>query len=51
MDLVLTPEDTQYIEWFEKLETELHKLIYAKRLWFDNDLELDDIENVFSNIV
>ena len=52
MDLVLTPEDTKYIEWFEKLETELQKLIYAKRkLWFDNDLELDDIENVFSNIV
>jgi len=52
MDIILTPEDIQYIEWLEKLEISLQKLIFAKRkLWFDNDLELEDIENIFTNII
>ena len=52
MDLILTPEDVCYTEWFEKLENKLQNIIYSKRkLWFDNDLELEDIENVFTNIL
>ena len=52
MDIILTSEDVHYIEWFEKLESSLQKLIFAKRkLWFDNDLELEDIENVFTNVI
>ena len=45
-----TDNDT-VIEWFENLEATLVKLIYDKReLWFQNEMDLEDIENFFNPI-
>ena len=49
LDLMFTGEDYELIEWFENLETKVQSLVFDKRnLWFENDLEMDDIENAFA---
>ena len=50
-DLIFSQDDNEFIEWLERLETRLQKLIFDKRTsWFHNDLDLDDIENAFSSM-
>lgn len=49
MDLMYTNEQDEFIEWLEKFESTLQQKIYEKSaIWFDDDLELDDIENAFT---
>ena len=49
-DLMFTNEDEKIIKWFEDLEKNICNLIYNKRKsWFDNDLDLEDIENHFTS--
>jgi hypothetical protein len=51
IDLMYSSENNTVIEWFENLETALVKLIYDKReLWFQNDMDMEDIENFFNPI-
>lgn len=51
MDLMFTNEDEEVIEWFEHLEQRLTELIYEKReLWFQNEMEKEDIENFFNPV-
>jgi len=51
IDLMFTNEDDEVIEWFEHLEEHLIGLIYEKReLWFQNEMEREDIENFFNPI-
>ena len=52
IDIVLTQENTEFVEWFENLETHLHNLIFEKSsLWFHNDLDITDIETAFTSPV
>jgi hypothetical protein len=45
-----TSTDGELNEWLETLEITCQKLIYHKReVWFNTELELNDIENTFSN--
>ena len=49
-DLMFSNEDEKIIKWFEDLEKNICNLIYNKRKsWFDNDLDLEDIENHFTS--
>ena len=51
MDLMFTNEDDEVVEWFEHLEERLIELIYEKReIWFQNEMEKDDIENFFNPV-
>lgn len=51
IDLMYSNENDTVMEWFENLESTLVKLIYEKReLWFQNEMELEDIENFFNPI-
>jgi hypothetical protein len=51
MDLMFTNEDDEVVEWFEHLEERLIQLIYEKReIWFQNEMDKDDIENFFNPI-
>ena len=51
MDLMFTNEDDEVVEWFEHLEERLIELIYEKReIWFQNEMDKDDIENFFNPI-
>ena len=48
-DLMFSSDKTDFIQWFETLESTCHKLVYEKSdQWFQNSLEFDDIENAFS---
>jgi len=50
IDLLFTNEDTDFIQWMEKLEETSVDYIYNNRAkWFDGDMEKDDIENYFSS--
>ena len=47
-DVVLTKDNTPFIEWIEKLESICQKLILDKSDdWFENSLDLNDIEESF----
>jgi len=49
-DLMFTNENEHFIRWMENLETHCHKYIYENRAkWFDNEMELHDIENYFTS--
>ena len=49
-DLMFSKDDEKIIKWFEDLEKNICNLIYNKRKsWFDNDLDLEDIENHFTS--
>ena len=51
MDLMFTNEDDVVVEWFEHLEERLIQLIYEKReIWFQNEMDKDDVENFFNPI-
>jgi hypothetical protein len=47
-DLQFLKEDEDIILWFDNLETYTRKTLYDNReKWFDSELELQDIENLF----
>jgi len=49
-DLMFDNSNEQLINWFEKLETRCQELIYGKaEAWFQNQLEMTDIENAFAS--
>ena len=49
-DLMFTNENEHFIRWIENLETHCHKYIFENRQkWFDNEMELHDIENYFTS--
>jgi len=49
-DLQFTQEDPEFIEWMETLEQHSQKIIFSNRKeWFENDLEIEDIENSFTS--
>ena len=51
-DLMFDNTNEGLIHWFEKLEETCQNLIFKKSLdWFQNELELNDIENAFSSII
>lgn len=48
-DLMYTNEDIDILSWFEKLVERIQQLIYDKRkLWFHNDMEMEDIDSAFT---
>jgi len=48
VDLMFNYFETDVLTWFENLETKCRELIYAKKdVWFQMDITLDDIENMF----
>ena len=48
-DLMFDSNQSEFIQWFESLETRCHQLVFEKsEEWFQNSLELDDIENAFA---
>jgi hypothetical protein len=48
---MFTKDDEEVIEWLETLESTLVKLICEKKhLWFQDDIEYDDIEGFFNPI-
>ena len=48
---MFTSEDEEVIEWFETLESTLVNLVFQKKhLWFQDDIEYNDIENFFNPI-
>lgn len=49
-DLMFDNSNEEFINWIENLETKCQKLIYDKGdSWFQNKLELDDIETAFTS--
>jgi hypothetical protein len=51
-DLMFDNNAESLIRWFEHLEQECHKLLLAKNdAWFQNTLDMNDIENAFSSII
>ena len=51
-DLMFENQLNELIEWFEKLETTCQQLIFDKSSeWFQDPLQLNDIENVFNSIL
>jgi hypothetical protein len=49
-DLMFDNSNEDFINWIENLETKCQKLIYEKGdSWFQNKLELDDIETAFTS--
>ena len=51
IDLMFTNDDHEVVEWFEHLEEILVNLIYEKReLWFQNEMDKEDIENFFNPV-
>ena len=51
IDLIFTNDDYDLIEWFENLENKLIDLVHKKKdIWFQNEMERDDIEQIFNPI-
>lgn len=51
-DLVFNNHDEQFIQWLIDLESVCEDLIYQKSTeWFQNPLELDDIQSAFNSCV
>ena len=49
-DLMFDNSNEEFINWIENLETKCQELIYEKGdLWFQNKLELNDIETAFTS--
>jgi len=49
-DLMFSHENTQFLQWFENLETHICNAIFNKRNdWFEGDMELSDIEDYFAS--
>ena len=48
-DLLFTTDNYKFVEWIESLSKAIQFLIYEKKdLWFNNDMELEDIEYFFN---
>ena len=48
-ELMFKNNDEEFIHWMENLEANCQKLIYSKKeSWFQNELEMDDIETAFT---
>ena len=51
-DMLFERSNTEFIEWFENLEEYCQKLIFTKsKDWFQDEIELDDIENAFTSSI
>ena len=49
-DLMFTNENESFIHWMENLENHCQKTIFENReIWFNNELEMHDIENYFTS--
>jgi hypothetical protein len=49
-DLMFTNNDDIFINWVENLESKCHQLLYEKGTnWFENKMELSDIESTFQS--
>jgi hypothetical protein len=49
-DLMFDNNDAQFVNWLENLENKCQELIYSKgELWFENKLEMNDIESAFAS--
>lgn len=49
-DLMFDNNDDEFIRWLENLENKCQELIYNKsESWFENKLELNDIESAFAS--
>ena len=49
-DFLFTNENESFIRWIESLENYSQKYIYENRAkWFENELEMHDIENSFTS--
>lgn len=50
IDLLLSNDDAEFLEWMENLETRVIALLFEKRnMWFNTELEMSDIENSFTS--
>lgn len=48
VDLMLTPDNQNILNWFETAVEKVQQLIYEKRnVWFHNEMDLEDIEGAF----
>ena len=48
IDLMLTPDNQNILNWFETAVEKVQQLIYEKRnVWFHNEMDLEDIEGAF----
>jgi hypothetical protein len=51
-DLMIKTMETEFLNWFEQLESTTQSLLYEKADdWFEQKLELTDIENLFTTPV
>ena len=51
-DLMFDNNSEDIIQWFEKLEEKCQQLLYSKsESWFQNTLEMGDIENAFNSAI
>jgi len=51
-DLIFDTNDEEFITWMENLESKCHNLIFEKsEAWFQNSLDLNDIESAFNSIL
>jgi len=49
-DLMFDNNDAQFVNWLENLENKCQELIHSKgELWFENKLEMNDIESAFAS--
>ena len=49
-DLMFSAENSELLSWFEKLDEKINGLIYDQRKsWFHEDVDPDDIENIFTS--
>ena len=50
IDLMFDNNDSVFINWMEKLELKCQDLLFEKKeLWFQNNIEKDDIESTFTS--
>ena len=51
-ELMFDNNDEKFFHWLENLESKCYQLIYEKRdTWFQNQLELNDIESAFATTI
>lgn len=51
-DLMFKSIETEFLNWFEQIESSVHGMLFSKgEEWFEQKLELVDIENLFSTPV
>ena len=51
-DLLFDKYDEEVVSWFEKLQNIIQELIYEKKnVWFNGEIEKDDIEDTFINMI